>query len=180
MIERTPIIDRLNLQLVITQPSDVNVQKIDAPFIFEGGKKRKLKICPANDKFNILPEKRTYNLHFFNSDEPSFVYVKENGKEREADFEYQPLLRKLCLKIEVSSSQEVEIYFEDGKRNNQIRIECSAAILDKAQIDFSRKEKIFQIIEKYEANPLRVCQQLLMIKEEEKIIEALLEILENN
>lgn len=149
-------------------------------FIFEGGKKRKLKICPANDKFNILPEKRTYNLHFFNSDEPSFVYVKENGKEREADFEYQPLLRKLCLKIEVSSSQEVEIYFEDGKRNNQIRIERSAAILDKAQIDFSRKEKIFQIIEKYEANPLRVCQQLLMIKEEEKIIEALLEILENN
>ena len=149
-------------------------------FIFEGGNTCRLKICPAGDKYNLLPEKRSYNLHLFNAEEPLSVFLMEDGKEKKIDFEYQPLMRKVCIKVEVTGSQGLEIYFQGKKRNAHIKRERAAAILDKARIDFLRKERIFEIIEKWEEKPLTVCQQLLMIKEDEKIIEALLEVLEND
>lgn len=151
-------------------------------FVFASGKKNSFKIKAAKGDASLLPQTRAYTLHFLNANQPEAVTVLQNGGKQNLPFSYDRLFRKLSVKIDVQTDTGAEISFEqtaDERESKWVRSERCAAMLDKAQIDFVQKEQLFEIIQKSEANPLAVCRQLLLRKEDEKMIEALIELLEN-
>ncbi len=130
---------------------------------------------------NLLPEERFYRIHFMNSD------LMKSAKEGKKQLEITRISekreniveirvkkgKKACINYEVYSWNE-----DFEKEIRSLKIQRCFNLLDKAQIDFSEKEAIYNILGKYDSVKT-IVRQLQIRHTNQDFIEALSELLEN-
>ncbi len=154
-------------------------KSVRTTFMLWQDKELRFHIHAAKGDRSLLPEKRTYTLHFLNCNEPKSLRLSTGGRETALDTSYTPLRREVSASISLSSADEADIILLCEEASKPVQAERCFALLDKARIDFSRKEALFAVIQAHETDALAACQTLLQRKEEPALIEALLELLEN-
>ncbi|MBP3773705.1 MAG: DUF5110 domain-containing protein [Treponema sp.] len=143
------------------------------------GKKSVFTIHAPEGERALLPAKRTYTLHFMNSNRPKSLKLRRKGVEEELDFAYDSLSRKTSATFELPADDEAVITLATEQTGEPVQAERCAELLDKAKIDFVKKDQLFQLIKENEKNPLAACQELLFRKESRVLTEALMELLES-
>jgi len=128
---------------------------------------------------SLLPEKRGYTLHFFNANIPESIKIIRKDGEADLNFEYDGLKRKIILYFESERDEELSVKIILKKASLSVRAERCAELLDKANIDFEKKDQLYEIIKKNENNLLELYHEFLRRREEPSLIEAIMEILEN-
>ena len=94
---------------------------------------------------------------------------------------YDELKRQVTVEFIAStlSGTSLSLTCEDTYQSS-VRTERCARFLDKAKLDFIRKEQLFEIIKANEKKPVGVFRELVRRKEDMNLCEALIEILEND
>ena len=148
-------------------------------FSFATGNRSSLTIHAAQGDIDLLPKRRSYSLHFMNCNPVEKCrLIKEDGKE-ELSFSYDPLKREVLVKVDLAADEEVTVCLHCASTATSVRADRCFCLLDKARIDFAKKEDLFSIVKANEENPLVACQQLIYKKADINFTEALLELLEN-
>lgn len=138
-------------------------------------------IHAATGNTSLLPKERVYHLHFLNCDEVKSAILEGIGELSPADYCYDPMRRELSLCVRVSVNEEKKLLLDtkkSAKSCKELALKRCFALLDKARLDFIKKEQIYAIIK---ANPdaASVAEQLLSRGEDGHLINALLERLSN-
>ncbi|WP_294427834.1 TIM-barrel domain-containing protein [uncultured Treponema sp.] len=144
---------------------------------FEITEDGKFSVYSPDGNKNLLPKDRKCTIHFLNCDEVLEVNLDAGKKMAANDYKYDSLRRELTLSISVPESGMDSVSLSTRKNADADRkmiLSRCFDLLDKAKIDFLRKEKIFSIIEKNE-NAAEICQKLLFEQESSEFIEAIME-----
>lgn len=142
-------------------------------------KEKTFVIHKAEGDLSLVPSKREYAVHFLNCD---FTEADLKGKIISYDF----MKRELVTKLSVSTNEEAKINLkkempqeEKIKLKRERELKRVFALLDKMNIEFLLKEKIYSAVEK-SIGENTLCTELLSLTENTEIIKAVMEQLENN
>lgn len=138
-------------------------------------------ISPQGRDFSLLPEKRSYLLEFAGCQKPKEDFavkcsIGESSTE-EPEWRYDDEKRTLCVEISNVPIREcVTVEFSGGliQMGNQAEKE-SFAFLDKAEISYEEKERIYEEILKQKETPV-LLSQLNAMGVDKDIMGVLLEI----
>lgn len=136
--------------------------------------------CPKGKK-NLLPEERFYRIHFLNSDLMKFAAEGENQLEITRISEKRENFMEIRVKNGKKACINYEFYAKNDDYEKEIRslkVARCFNLLDKAQVDFSEKEAIYNILGKYDS-VAQIKHQLQIRHTNQDFIEALNELLEN-
>lgn len=118
-----------------------------------------------------------YDIHFLNCDEVLSAESEICGQKRPSDFRYDPLMRKASVRVSVPASGEAAIRLSTRKNEELGRkmvLSRCFSLLDKAEIDFVRKERLFSAVKKG-VDTASVCGEILAEETDCDFVSALFE-----
>lgn len=122
-------------------------------FSLDFHKKSQFIIHAAKGNAKLIQQKRYYRLRFLGFEMPTSVVAISNKEElhQELAFIYHKERKEIVVELMVDSAKDVCIQFVSGMRlaANDIVSSCFA-LLDKAYIDYRRKEEIYDVIKRQE------------------------------
>ena len=146
-------------------------------FSLENGKKTVFHIHASEGNRSILPAKRAYTVHFMNCNAPKSVKMQVNGIEQELAVAYDRFRREASVTFDLAVHEDGVLTLLCEQNTVFVQAERCAGLLDKANIDFAKKDRLYAFIKAHEETPLAACQELLLQKESPELIEALMELL---
>jgi hypothetical protein len=98
----------------------------------------------------LIPGRRNYRMKFLGFVKPSGILLEKNGVIEEVSYQYDNLRNEIVIEnITLKAEEELRIRFVSGMKlaSNDILNRCFTC-LDRAQIEFAQKEKIYEQIKK--------------------------------
>ncbi len=108
-----------------------------------------LRIHGANGDLKLIPERRKYRIRFLGFEKPETIWIKKDDTLAELSFYYEAIRNEVVLELEAGVAEAISISFQGGMRlgSNKVSERCFL-LLDKAKIEYSEKEKIYNMITK--------------------------------
>ena len=127
----------------------------------------------ANGNLSVIPEKRSWNVVFYSVDS-SAVTVKVDGKKVDAETSYDEDLKRLTVRIPaVAVTKEIAVSLENVTVADN-RMQRIYEILERAQMNYDRKHKIWNQIRDVEIDSITAVNEIEM---DEAVRSCLLEMI---
>ncbi|NLL76042.1 MAG: DUF5110 domain-containing protein [Clostridiales bacterium] len=145
-------------------------------FVLDYRENGEFRIGRANGDLKVIPGRRKYRISFLGFDKPKTIWLKKEDILEEISFCYDTMRNEAVLELEIGVTEEICISFEGGMHlgSNKVKERCFL-LLDKAQIEYSEKEKIYYTVIKNTCG--KVLTSLLSLNINNEIYEAIHELL---
>lgn len=168
---------------VLTEDDGESVNVSDSAFCktnfsMKTGKTSVLEISKAEGNTSLLPAERKYTVNFVNCNAPKKVTLVAGSQEKELQYSYDALKRTVSVEFTLKTDSSAKVELQCEKNSAPVIAERCAHILDKANIDFVKKDQLFEIIKSKESDGLAIMRELLLRNESAELCEALLELIE--
>lgn len=126
----------------------LNGKYVETKMILQWGDFANFKISSAKGDTSLIPEKRDYSLKFRNFTNCNNVKVKINNEAIKAEQQYNIETNTLIIKVkDISVKNDLIVEFNDKIKCTPNDIQSHVfKFLNEAQIEFTLKERIFNII----------------------------------
>ena len=131
----------------------------------------------AKGDLSLIPGKRTYQIRFLGFAEPDDVICLVNHRKTASEWAYTEKMHEVGLTVRAESKDEVEVRFCSEMQlagNDELR-KCFE-ILDRAEIAYNLKERIYEVLQKKQSAESRILQ-LSAMETDKDLQGALMEIL---
>lgn len=119
---------------------------VTTKFELDYQQEKELIIRRPEGNLHLIPKMRSYRIKFLGFTDPGRIFVSKNGIAKEIKYQYNRLRNEIVIeKIPIGPEDELRVQFDMKLGCNYLLSRCFE-LLDRAQIAFKLKEKIFQLI----------------------------------